>query len=443
MSSRKPRPSPRFRVGKVSVYEHHGAWWIYYRDGTGPHRKKVAPTRDRAEQVAARVNSQLASDEPTLLTFTPIAPAELRRQFLDYHEHVLHSSVGTLNRYRSATQHLEDFVAALPKVPSAHELPVQAFAAYLRRIEVAPNGHANTAKRKLRSKGVQYVLQTCRAMYNYAVKRRHLPPYAGNPFAELPLDKLKIDDAKPISVFDADTELAFFRICSDWSFPLHFTLAKTGLRVGELVHLLIEDVDLEGGWLHVRNKVELGWRIKTGQERVVPLPPEAVGVMRAVIGRRMCGPVFLREKHMVRKPSIVGDRRELERVLRERRAAGGRALTRTEESTLAKKLWWDAGAVKPDRLRLSFVRATTAIGHPESTCPKSWRHTYATLLQDANVDPLIRQQVMGHKPSLGGGLGMTANYTHTRPETRKEQIEAALRRWPASLAYALSRSGAT
>ena len=186
MSSRKPRPSPRFRVGKVSVYEHHGAWWIYYRDGTGPHRKKVAPTRDRAEQVAARVNSQLASDEPTLLTFTPIAPAELRRQFLDYHEHVLHSSVGTLNRYRSATQHLEDFVAALPKVPAAHELPVQAFAAYLRRIEVAPNGHANTAKRKLRSKGVQYVLQTCRAMYNYAVKRRHLPPYAGNPFAEPP-----------------------------------------------------------------------------------------------------------------------------------------------------------------------------------------------------------------------------------------------------------------
>jgi len=37
-----------------------------------------------------------------------------------------------------------------------------------------------------------------------------------------------------------------------------------------LVHLLVEDVDLEGGWLHVRNKVELGWRIETGQERVVP-----------------------------------------------------------------------------------------------------------------------------------------------------------------------------
>jgi integrase len=436
---KKPNPSPRFRVGKVSVYEHHGAWWIYYRDDSGPHRKKVSPVRGEAEQVAARVNSQLASHEPTLLTFTAIPFAELRRQFLDYHEHVLHSSVGTLKRYRSATQHLEDFVATLPKRPHAHDIPVQAFATYLRRILVAPNGHANTAKRKLRGKGVQYILQTSRALYNYALKRRHLPPYAGNPFAELPLEKMKIDDSKAIFVFDATSELEFLRQCSDWAFPIHFTLAKTGLRIGELVHLLIEDVDLAGGWLHVRNKVELGWRIKTGQERVVPLLAEAVEVVRRVIGTRNSGPVFLREKLTGRVPLVVGDSRGLERLLRDRRVAGGRALTRAEEATLAKKLWWDAGAVKPDQLRVSFVRAAVAIGHPESTCPKSWRHTFATLLQDANVDPLIRQQVMGHKPSLGGGLGMTANYTHTRPETRKEQIEAALRLWPASLAYSRER----
>jgi hypothetical protein len=34
-------------------------------------------------------------------------------------------------------------------------------------------------------------------------------------------------------------------------------------------------------------------------------------------------------------------------------------------------------------------------------------HTFAILLQDANVDPLIRQQMMGHKPTLSGGLKMT------------------------------------
>ncbi|WP_439627724.1 hypothetical protein [Gemmata sp.] len=58
------------------MYEYHGAWWVYYRDDTGPHRKKVAEARDQAEQVAARVNSQLASNKPTLLTFTPIGVAD-------------------------------------------------------------------------------------------------------------------------------------------------------------------------------------------------------------------------------------------------------------------------------------------------------------------------------------------------------------------------------
>jgi integrase len=436
---KKFQPSPRFRVGKVSVYEHHGAWWLYYRDDTGPHRKKVAATRDQAEQIAARVNSQLASNEPTLLTFTPIGAGELRKQFLDYHEHVLHSAVGTLRRYRSATQHLEDFVGTLPKLPQAHEVKVEAFAAYLRRVEVTPNGHKNARRRKLLTKGVQYVLETCRTMYTYAVKRRHLPPYAGNPFSELPLDKMKVEDAKRIFVFTADTELKFLKACSGWAFPIHFALAKTGLRVGELVHLLVEDVDLAGGWLHVRNKVELGWRVKTGQERVVPLLPEVVAVIRGVIGKRTSGPVFLRERFHARKAAVTGDRRELERVLRDRRAAEARPLTRTEEAGLAKKLWWDAGAVKADTIRQVFGRVTAAIGHPDSTCPKSWRHTFATLLQDANVDPLIRQQVMGHKPTLRSGLGMTANYTHTRPETRKEQVERALRRWPESLSYAVQR----
>jgi integrase len=87
-------------------------------------------------------------------------------------------------------------------------------------------------------------------------------------------------------------------------------------------------------------------------------------------------------------------------------------------------------------VRTSFVRAMKALGRPEATCPKSWRHTFATLLQDANVDPLVRQITLGHRPGTGAGLGMTAQYTHTRPETQRRQVEEALRRWPQSLALA-------
>jgi hypothetical protein len=117
----------------------------------------------------------------------------------------------------------------------------------------------------------------------------------------------------------------------------------------------------------------------------------------------------------------------------------GELLRRFEAQKLAQKVWGDAGVVKADEIRKSFMRIMTTIGHPEATCPKSWRHSFATQLQDANVDPLIRQQTLGHKPTNGNGLGMTGNYTHTRPETLREQIEGALRRWSESLQYAVDR----
>ena len=81
-------------------------------------------------------------------------------------------------------------------------------------------------------------------------------------------------------------------------------------------------------------------------------------------------------------------------------------------------------------IRNEFIDLTTRIGLPNLTAPKTLRHTFATILQDANVDPLIRNELMGHAPAVspgpGAGLGMTAVYTHTRPETKRRQLEAAL-----------------
>ena len=174
----------------------------------------------------------------------------------------------------------------------------------------------------------------------------------------------------------------------------------------------------------------------------MPLLPEVVSVLRAVIGKRRAGPVFLREKLVGKTPRLVGGRTDLESVLRDRivaeRAKGG-TLGRADQQALARKVWREAGEVKTDMVRKSFMRIMVSIGHPEVTCPKSWRHSFATLLQDANVDPLIRQQTLGHKPTNGNGLGMTSNYTHTCPKTQRQQIVQALRRWLASLQYATDR----
>ena len=75
--------------------------------------------------------------------------------------------------------------------------------------------------------------------------------------------------------------------------------------------------------------------------------------------------------------------------------------------------------------------ASSKANNPERASPSgSWR------VQDANVDPLIRQITLGHKPTTGNGLGMTGTYTHTRLATQHQQIEQALRIWPQSLSFA-------
>ncbi len=272
---------------------------------------------------------------------------------------------------------------------------------------------------------------------------RHLPPYVPNPFADLRIQRLRIEDAKPIFVFDAATELKFFQAADRWAFAIHFTLAKTGMRPGELVHLLIEEVDLERGWIRIRGKQSLGWRTKTGHDRVVPAVKELTGVLRSVIGERVAGLVFRRPRFRDGKATgadlgLNGLQRAYDQRLAAHLSTVNHSMARREQAGIAKAVWQDAGLVKVDAIRTSFIRIMTAIGHPEGTCPKSWRHSFATLLQDADVDPLVRQLTLGHKPvaPAAGALGMTTVYTHTRPETQRGQLEAALQRWPASLDYA-------
>jgi len=211
-SRKRPR---RKRVGRVSYYLHHGGWHLYYQEEGESVRKRVADTEEAAPQIAAQVNAQLAASLPTAFSFTPIDLPELRRRFLEYHENVLRSSLATVRRYRSATQHLE----------------------------------------------------TCRSMYAYAARKRHLPPYADNPFAGLGGKRFKVEDAKPIYVFDEGTEANFLSNADDWSFPIHFVLAKTGMRPGELIHLLMEDLDLAAGWLRISNIPDRKRRSERSSER--------------------------------------------------------------------------------------------------------------------------------------------------------------------------------
>lgn len=428
-----------FRIGKVQGYLRGKIWYLCYHEEGRRRRPRVGPDRGAARQLATQINAQLQLGAPAALSFEPVGTTELRRRWLEHHEHVLRSSVQTVNRYRTATDHLLRFLETRPVRYASHFLPRHAeqFVYYLRLLSVSPNGHPHTAKRPLMDKGLRYVLECCRSLFNYAARRRHLSPYAENPFATLEIERVPIGVSRPITLFSPTQERAFLEACDDWQFPLFLTLMLTGVRPGELTHLLLpDDLDLGACVLRVRNKPGLGWQVKTRNEREIPLMPELSEVLRVYLDGRSTGPVFLRRRRAEQKspdqrPDVpAAIELALARCVTDQQQELGRTLTRSEWGRLARHAWQELGTVEEGYIRTQFMRLTVTIGMPGCTAPKMLRHMFATSLQEGQVDPLIRNELMGHVAagvkSAGYGLGMTAVYTHTRPETRRKQLETAL-----------------
>lgn len=71
--------------------------------------------------------------------------------------------------------------------------------------------------------------------------------------------------------------------CREWLRPILATLAYTGMRIGELINLRWQDVDLGKGMIHIRARED--WRPKGRRDRSVPLHPR----VKAVLASRSVG----------------------------------------------------------------------------------------------------------------------------------------------------------
>ena len=179
--------SGRLRIGAVTLYVHHGAWWISYREGSERFRRRVGTAEAEAVAVASAVNAQMAAGQQSMFAFQPVDFDIMLDRWLSYHEHVLQSSVQTVDRYRTATDHARRYHGQFEVGRKAHAFDATGFVSYLRKLHVTPNGHPHTPRRPLTGRGIAYILATCRSAFHYAARNRMLPPYAENPFAALPI----------------------------------------------------------------------------------------------------------------------------------------------------------------------------------------------------------------------------------------------------------------
>ncbi|MGB7159336.1 MAG: tyrosine-type recombinase/integrase [Tepidisphaeraceae bacterium] len=369
-----------FRMGRVQGYLRGRVWYLCYHENGQRRRPRVGASLEAARRVAAQTNAQLESGDATMLTFEPIAIPALRTRWLEHHEHVLRSSIHTISRYRTATDHLLNFLRDVRSVRLASLFTArdaEALVRYLRTIEVAPNGHKNSARRPLLDKGVKYILECCRALFGYAARRRHLSPYAENPFTAIEVDRIPIEQSKPIVLLTPEQEVKFLEACDDWQFPIFLTLMFTGLRPGELCHLLLpDDLDLDARVLRVRNRPQLGWQVKTRSQREIPLVPVLAEVLRVAVGERHSGPVFRQRRCTFdeHEPALDGFEEsaliEQAAVRITRRQAVKNGLTRAERARVLRGIWRDSAALKEDRIRRVFIENCKRAAMVSFTAPK-------------------------------------------------------------------------
>lgn len=137
----------------------------------------------------------------------------------------------------------------------------------------------------------------------------------------------------------------------------------TGMRRGEMVKLRWVDVDFSANAIHVPSEIT-----KNGRARSIPLNQTALSALHE---------------------------------LKERAAGAERVL-----------------GYSKDTLNRKFGAAVAAAGIAGVTL-HTLRHTFATRLKDAGVDPFTVRDLLGHRT-----IQMTNDYTHATPETMRCGVQA-------------------
>jgi len=240
------------RIGPVTIYKRGHSYYLYYRQGGTTQRPKIDGNLAVARATAHKVAEALAEDRPSPLAYNRTAPEKMVAGYLDAVATVQKLALRTQDRYKAALDRFLDFTrdARVATIDAIELAQVEDFVKWLRGQKRNRNGSKTGSRDFYKVGGIKFVLSTCRTAFSWAARRRMLPPFSENPFRQFAIDKLKdpAESAKAAKVFNPDQERAFFAACDNLQSALFTTLATYGLRVGELTHLLIEDLDLEQGF---------------------------------------------------------------------------------------------------------------------------------------------------------------------------------------------------
>ena len=421
------------RIGRVTVYKRGKTYYLYYRERGKSVRRKVEGNLATARAMASKVAAAVEEGSPSPLGFTRIAINELLDGFIEYCESVRGLALRTVDRYRAALGHFRKFAGERLSSSSADEFTqavVEDFVKWMRLQPRTRNGAKTGQQGRYSTSGIRFTLSSCRTAFNWAKKRRYLPPYAENPFSSFGIDKIREREQPEVQILTQEQQFAFFEACDSWQKPIFLMLAVYGLRVGELTHLLVSDVHMKEATFEIRSKPEMYWTVKTQRERILPVPRELRGLFEHCIDGRKEGFLFLNREFaegnkrpnesFTSRQAFKLRLRELAEEAREEGAQSERDVVQAIRPFLR-----SMGQIPEKRVRQEFMKITGRIGCPELTSAHSLRHLFSTRVQEQGVNPLLVQGILGHST-----LDMTWRYTHFGVEAKREAVSQMLQMDP-------------
>lgn len=415
------------RIGGVTIYKRGETFSLYYRENGRTVRSIVDGNVAVARATASKVNAQLEDGQRSMFSFLKVTPRRLVQEYLAYVRDGQRLAWRTTERYRAALERFVDFAESdggIATVDRVEEATIQDFVTWLRGQLRTRNGAAGGTRDHYRAAGIRFILSTCRTAFNWGRKRRYLPPYADNPFAGFPIQQIRDRDERQRQqlILEPDELEDFLAACDAWQRPVFEILATYGLRVGELTHLLVDDVDFEKGVFYIRSKPALLWFPKTNLERELAIVGDAEKALRDAIGERKAGFVFVERPFAAGeiKPAITAASPSqfedwLERQLMEVQGDGGREVKDVARDM--ERVARTVGKISEKRVRQEFMTVTKAIGRADVTKVHSLRHLFSTRAQANGMNPLVVQQILGHST-----LQMTAGYTHLGIDVQRREL---------------------
>jgi integrase len=346
----------------VSLYKRgHVYWSAVWIDGVRHMRSLETANRRQAELLESRWKDELHSQRFQLPQLQPDMPlAELWARFL---------AEGDAKPYHR--QHAKKFLEMFADIPIGR-ITRNDIARYRKfRHEEHRRTHTKTGK-PLSETTINRDIEVIRRLLYWAADEAFIP---SNPIARVRLVRERRARRPVMSVAE---EVKLLAAASKHLRPIAIAAVDTGMRRGELLHQIWEDVDFDRKLISVTHS-----KTPEGEHRLIPMTGRLHGILEQL--RKPSGTVFTWEKVSVATKD-------------------GQPVREVRECPI-------------HRIKTGWAGALRRAGIPHYRF-HDLRHTFNSRLAEIGIIADVRKELMGHS----GGGDVHSLYTHVELPTLREAI---------------------